>query len=111
MPRKDMGQAARPPRCLGFPSILCRRTSIRENSTLRSVERGITGAFYGSSRRTTQPWTTSIGKASWSALAGSWLGWMFDGYESYSLVLLMSLAVRQLLPPESLPKTSLERLS
>lgn len=51
MPRKDMGQAARPPRCLGFPSILCRRTSIRENSTLRSVERGITGAFYGSSRR------------------------------------------------------------
>jgi hypothetical protein len=51
MPRKDMGQAARPPRRPGFPSILCRRTSIRESSTLRSAERGITGTFYGSTRR------------------------------------------------------------
>ena len=56
---------------------------------------------------TTQPWTTSIGKASWSALAGSWLGWMFDGYESYALVLVMTLAVRQLVAPASLPKASI----
>src|SRR6266487_3826895 len=26
---------------------------------------------------TTQPWTPSIGKARWGALAASWLGWMF----------------------------------
>jgi len=57
---------------------------------------------------TTGPsWTTSIGKASWRALAASWLGWMFDGYESYSLVLVMTPAVRQLLSPERLPKASI----
>jgi MFS family permease len=50
--------------------------------------------------------TTSIGKAGWRALSASWLGWMFDGYETYALVLVMALAVRQLLPPESLPRAS-----
>lgn len=54
-----------------------------------------------------EPWTTSIGKASWRALAASWLGWMFDGYESYALVLVMTPAVRQLLSPERLPKASI----
>jgi len=51
--------------------------------------------------------TTSIGKASWRALIASWLGWMFDGYESWALVLVMGLAVRQLLPPEKLPMASI----
>jgi len=58
---------------------------------------------------TTQPSTTSIGKASWRALfasCASWLGWMFDGYESYAFILVITPAVRQLLPPESLPKAS-----
>ena len=41
------------------------------------------------------------------ALAASWLGWMFDGYESYALVLVMAVAVRQLLPPDRLPKASI----
>jgi MFS family permease len=56
---------------------------------------------------TAELWTTSIGKASWRALAASWLGWMFDGYESYSLVLVMTPAVRQLLSPERFPKASI----
>ena len=51
-------------------------------------------------------WTTSIGKAGWRALAASWMGWMFDGYETYALVLVMAQAVGQLLPPERLPKAS-----
>lgn len=54
----------------------------------------------------TESWSTSIGKAGWRALAASWLGWMFDGYETYALVLVMALAVRQLLPPERLPRAS-----
>lgn len=53
-----------------------------------------------------EPWSTSIGKAGWRALAASWLGWMFDGYESYALILVMGVAVRQLVPPEKLPKAS-----
>jgi MFS family permease len=39
-------------------------------------------------------------------MAASWLGWMFDGYEVYALVLVMAIAVRQLLPPERLPRAS-----
>src|SRR5215472_17436239 len=45
----------------------------------------------------------SIGKTSFSALIASWLGWMFDGYETYALVLVMGSAVHQLLPPNRLP--------
>ena len=56
---------------------------------------------------TEEIWTTSIGKASWRALIASWLGWMFDGYESWALVLVMGLAVHQLLPSERLPKASI----
>jgi hypothetical protein len=51
-------------------------------------------------------WPSSIGKAGWRAMAASWLGWMFDGYEVYALVLVMAIAVRQLLPPERLPRAS-----
>jgi len=39
-------------------------------------------------------------------MAASWLGWMFDGYEVYALVLVMAVAARQLLPPERLPTLS-----
>jgi MFS family permease len=55
---------------------------------------------------TTQRWGASIGKASWRALTASWLGWMFDGYETYGLVLVMAPAMRQLLTPERLPRAS-----
>lgn len=51
-------------------------------------------------------WTASIEKAGWRGLAASWLGWMFDGYETYAIVLVMAQAVRQLLPAERLPKLS-----
>jgi MFS family permease len=51
-------------------------------------------------------WTRQISKASWRALAASWLGWMFDGYETYGLVLVMAPAVSRLLPPERLPSAS-----
>src|SRR5215831_2757630 len=54
----------------------------------------------------TAPWSSSIGNASWRALLASWLGWMFDGYETYGLVLVMAPAVHQLLPPERLPRAA-----
>jgi MFS family permease len=50
--------------------------------------------------------SSSIGKASLRALIASWLGWMFDGYETYALVLVMGSAVHQLLPLERLPRAS-----
>lgn len=56
---------------------------------------------------TAEPRSKSIGKARWSALGASWLGWMFDGYETYALVLVMAPATRQLLSPEKLPRASI----
>jgi MFS family permease len=38
----------------------------------------------------------SIGATEWRALTASWLGWMFDGYETYALVLVAAIATRQL---------------
>jgi MFS family permease len=51
-------------------------------------------------------WTTSIDKAGWAALAASWMGWMFDGYENYALILVMGVAVRDMLPANKLPHAS-----
>ena len=56
---------------------------------------------------TVEPWATSIGKASWRALFASWLGWMFDGYETWALVLVITPALRQVLSPEQLPQASI----
>jgi len=38
--------------------------------------------------------------ASWRALVASFLGWMFDGYETYALILVAGVALRQLLAPD-----------
>jgi MFS family permease len=54
-----------------------------------------------------ESWTTSIGKTKWRALSASWLGWMFDGYETYALVLVMAPALHQLLAPDRLPRASI----
>ena len=46
-------------------------------------------------------WPVSIDSSAWKALTASGLGWMFDGYENYALILAMAPAVRQLLPREA----------
>lgn len=50
-------------------------------------------------------WLTNVDSASWTGLAASWFGWLFDGYETYALVLIAAIAVRQLVtvPPAQLP--------
>ncbi|MBV9324775.1 MAG: MFS transporter [Chloroflexi bacterium] len=40
------------------------------------------------------------------ALLASFLGWLFDGYETYALVLVAGVAVPQLLTPAQAPQTS-----
>jgi MFS family permease len=47
-----------------------------------------------------------IERSAWRALTAAWMGWMFDGYETYALILVMAIAVRQLLPPENLESTT-----
>src|SRR2546421_11929438 len=46
-----------------------------------------------------QPWYRSLDRKQWNTLFASNLGWMFDGYETYALILTIGIALRQLLEP------------
>src|SRR5260370_13079091 len=45
------------------------------------------------------PWYRLLSKSQWSTLVGANLGWMFDGYETYAVLLSVGAALRQLLDP------------
>lgn len=45
------------------------------------------------------PWYRKIGRPQWYALLASNLGWLFDGYETYALILTIGAALHQLLVP------------
>ncbi len=46
-----------------------------------------------------QPWYRSLDRSQWNTLIASNLGWLFDGYETYALVISVGVALRQLLDP------------
>jgi MFS family permease len=48
---------------------------------------------------TLQPWYRSLSRTQWNTLLASNLGWVFDGFEAYALILTASVALHQLLPP------------
>lgn len=43
------------------------------------------------------PWYRTLGRSQWSALIASNLGWLFDGFENYALILTAAPALHQLL--------------
>src|SRR5215510_1285493 len=45
------------------------------------------------------PWYRTLGRAQWNTLIASNLGWLFDGYETYALIISVGVALRQLLDP------------
>jgi MFS family permease len=45
------------------------------------------------------PWYRTLSGAQWKALVASTLGWSFDGFEVYSLILVVGVALHQLLDP------------
>src|SRR6185369_16751879 len=51
-----------------------------------------------------QPWYRSLDRKQWNALLAANLGWMFDGYETYALLLTLGIALRQLLEPALYPQ-------
>src|ERR1700742_644646 len=51
-----------------------------------------------------QPWYRSLNKSQWNTLIASNLGWLFDGYETYALVISIGVALRQLLEPSQYPQ-------
>ena len=46
-----------------------------------------------------EPWYRSLDANQWKTLFASNLGWMFDGYETFALILTVGVAMRQLLDP------------
>ncbi len=45
------------------------------------------------------PWYGTLTSNQWKTLAAANLGWMFDGYETFALILTVAVALRQLLDP------------
>jgi hypothetical protein len=45
------------------------------------------------------PWYRLLNRSQWNTLIAANLGWMFDGYETYALVVAVGAALRQLLEP------------
>ena len=46
-----------------------------------------------------QPWYRSLNATQWKTVFASNLGWMFDGYETFSLILVVGVALHDLLAP------------
>lgn len=44
------------------------------------------------------PWYRALDRRQWNTLIASNLGWLFDGFENYALILTVAPALRQLLP-------------
>jgi MFS family permease len=51
-----------------------------------------------------QPWYRSLTRSQWNTLLASNLGWLFDGYETYALIISIGVALRQLLDPSQYPQ-------
>ncbi len=49
------------------------------------------------------PWYRSLNRQQWNTLLAANLGWLFDGYETYTLILTVGVVFHQLLPPASYP--------
>ncbi len=45
------------------------------------------------------PWYSTLSPTQWKTLFATNLGWMFDGYETFALILTVGVALRQLLDP------------
>ncbi len=53
---------------------------------------------------TSVPWYRLIDRRQWNTLLATNLGWLFDGFETYALVLVAGPALRQLLEPSQFPQ-------
>jgi len=51
-------------------------------------------------------WHSGLTRQHWRTLWGSYLGWIFDGYEAYALIVALPFALKSLLTPEQLQTPS-----
>ena len=50
------------------------------------------------------PWYSALDRKQWNTLIASNLGWLFDGFENYALILTVAPALSRLLPKTELPQ-------
>ncbi len=50
------------------------------------------------------PWYRSLNRSQWKALIAANLGWTFDGFEVFALILTVGVALHQLLDPSQYPR-------
>ena len=55
-----------------------------------------------SAQSLSRPWHDGLTGKHWRVLIASFLGWVFDGYEAYALIVALPFALRALLPPAEL---------
>src|SRR4051812_46982287 len=53
---------------------------------------------------TSEPWYRALNAAQWKTLVATNLGWLFDGFETYALIVTVGVALRQLLDPLQFPQ-------
>jgi MFS family permease len=53
---------------------------------------------------TSVPWYRTLSRVQWNTLIASNLGWLFDGFETYGLILTVGAAMQQLLPQSLHPQ-------
>src|SRR5215467_13071123 len=53
---------------------------------------------------TPQPWYRGLSRSQWNILLAANLGWLFDGFELYALLLTVGPAMRSLLEPSQYPQ-------
>jgi MFS family permease len=51
------------------------------------------------------PWYRTVDRSQWSTLIATNLGWLFDGFETYALILTAGPAIHSLLDPAALAQT------
>src|SRR5262249_40472422 len=51
-----------------------------------------------------QPWYRGLNRHQWNILLAANLGWLFDGFELYALILTVGPAMRSLLEPSQYPQ-------
>ena len=55
-----------------------------------------------SAQSLSRPWHEGLTGKHWRVLVASFMGWVFDGYEAYALIVALPFALRALLPPAEL---------
>jgi hypothetical protein len=77
---------------------------IESNDTAENLTQRHPGEEMNVHRRRDQglPWYRTPNATQWKTLLASNLGWVFDGFEAFALILTVGLAMRQLLSPADL---------